>query len=73
MKLPRRLDKRLVAWARAWVRQSGFTLERLPEHVPAGLEACLRELLAAVPSGAAVLYTGASRLVLERLRAAAVA
>ena len=68
MKLLQKADQRLVAWARAWVRRSGFTLERLPEHVPAGLKACLRDLLTAVPTGATVLYSGTSRLVLEQLR-----
>jgi hypothetical protein len=45
-------------------------LERLPENVPVGLEACLTELLGALPAGAKVLYPGANRQILEALRAA---
>ena len=64
---------RVVAWVRARLRKSGFTLERLPGYVPSGLEACLRDLLGTVPAGATVLYHGVSRLILERLRAAGIA
>ena len=68
MKLLAQVRRRLADWARARLRRSGYTLERLPEHVPAGLEACLRDLLGSVPTGAKVFYRGTSRLILERLR-----
>jgi hypothetical protein len=68
----RQPKQRIVAWARARLRKSGFSFERLPPNDAPGLEACLRDQLAALPAGAAVLYHGVSRLVLEHLRAAGV-
>ena len=59
----------LAGWARARLRRSGYALERLPDHPAPGLEAHLRDLLAAVPAGAAVFYGGSSRRILECLRA----
>lgn len=70
MSLLQQADQRLVAWAHAWVRRAGFTLERLPENAPKGLQACLRDLLATATADSAVLYSGSSRVILEQLRAA---
>ena len=68
-----RVKQRIVAWARARLREAGFAWERLPENAASGIEACLRELLAGVPAGATILYPGASRPILEQLRAKGVA
>ncbi len=64
--------RQIGAWGRARLRKSGFSLERLPENVAPGLEACLRDQLGPLPAGAAVLYHGVNRLVLEHLRTASV-
>ncbi len=64
--------QRIGAWGRARLRKAGFSLERLPENAPTGPESCLRDQLRALPAGAAVLYHGLSRLVLEHLRTAGV-
>jgi hypothetical protein len=64
---------RIVKWARAVLRRSGFTLERLPENAPVGLAACLGELLGALHANATVHYPGSNRLIVEALQAAGVA
>jgi hypothetical protein len=64
---------RVADWARARLRRSGYALERLPEHPPTGLEAHLRELVAAFPPGGKVLYAGTSRRILDHLLATGVA
>lgn len=73
MSVLQQIKRQIVTWSRARLRQAGFTLERPPENAPAGLEACLRELLDAVSARATVLYHGASRPILEHLRDARIA
>jgi hypothetical protein len=73
VKLLTQARHRVALWARTQLHRSGYTLERLPELGPAGIEASLRDLLGAVPHGGKVFYNGTSRLILERLRAADIA
>lgn len=72
MKLLAQAKHRLGNWARTRIRRSGYALDKLPEPPAAGLERQLRDLLSGVPAGAAVLYGGTSRLILEHLRDAGV-